>query len=189
MKARNTTSLTLVLGACLALPFAEAAPASTDPSAQHECVDISQFYSLIATQNSDWQTRKRDELTPPDTSCEHLQLGLLLSHPVVPFQNDAAALDELSIALLTLPYSAVDKRTLGMLIDHVEERQILRNMLGANHRKLRRKQAHIDRLRSQIDRLKNLETQLEEKARGTIDPTADLDASLPPSTPTNESAK
>lgn len=149
------------------------------------CVNLTAFYGQIAAESEDWQQSQLDSLSDPVDACEELKLGLLLSHPVVTFQNDAKALNALSHALLLLPDHAVDKATLSMLMDHIEERQTLRNMLGENARELKKsqrrltqRQRHIDTLRGQIEQLKNLEAQLEDKARAAIEPDTELEPTL-----------
>ncbi len=172
MTDARTTTLAIALLWLTSAP-ASAASLLKQPSAAISCVEISEFYGQISAESEAWQAQLRERLRDPQSPCARLKLGLLLSHPVARFQNDADALDQLSLALLSLADEAVDKRTLSMLIDHIEERQALRNMLGSNSRRLRRKQAHIDTLRGQIDQLKNLETELEDKAREAIAPAAD----------------
>lgn len=179
MTLRNTLLTALGFLALLNSPSTIAAKAATSDAS---CAQIAPFYSSISAESEQWQRSLLDSLSEPVDACEELKLGLLLSHPVVVFQNDAAALNALSHALILLPDHAVDKSTLSMLIDHIEERQTLRNMLGdrsfelaKSNRRLNQRQRHIDTLRGQIDQLKNLEAQLEDKARAAIEPDTELD--------------
>lgn len=162
-----------LLVAALLLPLAHGAAAlspAEGPARAPLCVDLSVFHSEVAAESDAWQRARLDALSRPQNACEELQLGLLLSHPVVSFQNDARALDALSHAALILDDDAVDKTALAMVIEHIEERQVLRNMLGKAQRQLRYRQRQINTLRGQINQLKNLETELEDKARAAILP-------------------
>ena len=164
---------------------------TTVSAAEHiySCVDVSALYSEISAESEEWQRARLDASSEPTSACEELKLGLLLSHPIVSFQNDSEALDALSHALLVLPDDAVNKAVLSMTIDHIEERQTLRNMLGKSQRQLRYRQQQINTLRGQINQLKNLEAQLEDKARAAIAPEPDetLDFTSEASEPTIES--
>jgi len=162
MKLIHTTRTVLAL--LLAMSISTVSAADTTPT----CVDVSELYSEISAESEVWQRARLDSLSEPTSACEELQLGLLLSHTKVSFQNDAKALDALSHALLLLPDDAVDKPVLSMMIEHIEERQTLRNMLGKSQRQLRYRQQQINTLRDQINQLKNLDAQFEEKSREAI---------------------
>ena len=176
MKLMQTYRATLALTLVTSCAMTTASAAEPTPS----CVDVSALYSEISAESDEWQRARLDALSEPTNACEELKLGLLLSHPIVSFQNDAKALDALSHALLALPDDAVDKAVLSMTIDHIEERQALRNMLGKSQRQLRYRQQQINTLRGQIDQLKNLEAQLEDKARAAIAPEPDETLDISP---------
>lgn len=169
MKLIQTYRATLALLVASSCAMTTASAAEPAPG----CVDVSALYSEISAESDEWQRARLDALSEPTSACEELKLGLLLSHPIVSFQNDSKALDSLSHSLLVLPDDAVDKAVLSMTIDHIEERQALRNMLGKSQRQLRYRQQQINTLRGQINQLKNLEAQLEDKARAAIAPESD----------------
>lgn len=167
MMFRNTTPL--LLGLLLLLNGSALAIEAQKPT--KECVQLSEFYSSISAESTEWRRSLLDALSNPADICEELKLGLLLSHPMVNFQNDSRALKSLKNALPLLPDSAVDRPVLSMLIGHINERQVLRNMLGKTDSQLKT-------LQGQIDQLKNLEAQLEDKARAVIETEAGVETEI-----------
>ena len=140
------------------------------------CVDITAYSQQISDADAEWRRLQSDALYGQRNGCETLRLGLLMSHPDVAFQHDAQALELLGEALLRLPVYATDKDELALLVEHIKERQALRNKLGGSLRRQRAQAQEIATLRSQINQLRSLEKSLDEKTQTQLEDDAPSDS-------------
>jgi|GEM_PF-3972279 len=173
----NRSNLRIKALSLLALLGAVAFPAQAESTNTQQCVNISAFYKVVGGLKEENQLALLRMLAKPKDACEELKLGLMLSSPKASYQHDARALNLMGTAKLTLPDDAVDHVLLAALIEHIDERQKLRNMLGKQDRASKRALTRIDKqaaeielLKRQIHQLKNLETELEDKAREALLP-------------------
>ena len=147
------------------------------------CGDPLVHYSGIAAQSN-------ERSSPVDAStfsikhfpevCLRLHEAIFLSMPGSDQQNDKAALSILQDLARTDMPSDNDQQFNNMLLQHVSQRQDLREQIAAKQKRLleveKRNTVLLDQLKtlqSQIDQLKNIEVEMDKKERSLTNPNSD----------------
>lgn len=109
--------------------------------------------------------------------CLKLRRATKLSFPGSDHQNDQKALVMLNELKQKSSLSGRDLRFAGLLLQHVSQRQKLRNLIGAQEKrqiKLNEQNVELknqlETLQSQLDQLKNIEIEIDKKERSVISP-------------------
>lgn len=112
--------------------------------------------------------------------CHKLQEAILLSMPGNDQQNDKAALVLLQDLARTDMPSDRDQQFNNMLLQHVSQRQELREQIDAQQKRLLEAEKNntvlrnqLNTLQSQIDQLKNIEVEMDKKERSLTKPNSD----------------
>ncbi len=112
-----------------------------------------------------------------DEDCSKLRKAIRLSIPGSEFQNDEQALVLLNEIKLNSTLVGRDLKFSLMLLQHVSQRQQLRNMLALQekHRiktveKNKILKSQLETLQLKLDQLKNIEIELDKKERSVISP-------------------
>lgn len=169
----------VLLTACAQLP-----PVPADSPPHETCGDVMEFYAAISrlsdTSRRDMLQTLRADLSQSSEACDHLRLALLLSRPGTTYQDDETAADLLDVFLHDPAQAQHPARGLALLlIDDINERHRLR-LLGHGLQlrlkqertatKILRRQSKA--LRSQLDQLKSIERDINEKERAVTSPPA-----------------
>ena len=145
-------------------PFATAP--SADPVTTTPCGDPLDYYNELSVQIGNKLSTTKTSTLPvkKDTeACFKLQEAIRLSMPGSKLQNDKKALVLLKDLKRTGVLSESDQRFNNMLLQHVSQRQDLRNMIGSQDERLKKTE-------TQLDQLKNIEVEIDKKERSVISP-------------------
>lgn len=111
------------------------------------------------------------------SACLRLQEAINLSMPGSKQQNDKKALVILKELKHSGELSKSDQRFNDMLLQHVSQRQDLRNMIATQDKRLKKTETQLDKTETQLDKtetqldqLKNIEVEIDKKERSVINP-------------------
>ena len=147
------------------------------------CGDPFVFYSELAAQTD--EAFSTSDMTPlsveNDTAvCPKLRKAIFLSLPGSKTQNDKEALEILQELERTGVLSGQDLLFIDMLLQHVYQRQDLRDKIAAQEVRLvdveQQKTELLNQLttlQSQLDQLKNIEVEIDKKERSLTNPSKD----------------
>lgn len=112
-----------------------------------------------------------------DEDCSKLRKAIRLSIPGSEFQNDEQALVLLNELKLDSTLVGRDLKFSLLLLQHVAQRQQLRNMLALQEKRRIKTdeqnkilKSQLKTLQSQLDQLKNIEIELDKKERSVVSP-------------------
>jgi hypothetical protein len=188
----------ILLTACAQLPVPTDLPPPLPPD--EACGDVVEFYVAISrlpdAAGADMLQALRTNALPNDEACGRLRLALLLSRPGTAHQDDETAVGLLTAFLRNPILAQHPARGLALLlVDDINERCRLRAQARALQRRLEQGQTtaqaqtlrleqeqtaaavlrrQLNALRSQLDQLKSIEQDINEKERagaGTNPPT------------------
>ena len=147
------------------------------------CGDPLDYYNELAAQSAKQHSTTKTSTLPvkKDTeACFRLQKAIWLSMPDSKQQNDKKALALLKELKHSGALSESDQRFNNMLLQHVSQRQDLRNMIGTQDKQLKKTETQLDQLKdideqlkkteTQIDQLKNIEVEIDKKERSVTSP-------------------
>ena len=135
-------------------------------SASTPCGNPLDYYNELSSQTDKELSPKeaRALSTGNDThACFKLQEAIRLSMPGSKQQNDIQALTLLKELKLSGTLSKTDQQFNDMLLQHVSQRQDLRNMIGTQDERLKKTE-------TQIDQLKDIEVEIDKKERSVASP-------------------
>ena len=136
-------------------------------SASTPCGNPLDYYSELTAQTDE----ELSSTAPPDTLpvgntthvCFKLQEAIRLSLPGSKQQNDIQALILLNALKTSEALSKSDQQFNNMLLQHVSQRQELRNMIGNQDELLKKTE-------TQIDQLQHIEVEIDKKERSVTSP-------------------
>ncbi len=140
--------------------------ADTYISASTPCGNPLDYYSKLSVQTANEQspTEPHALSNGNDThACFKLQEAIRLSMPGSKQQNDIQALILLKDLNLNGTLSRSNQQFNDMLLQHVSQRQELRNMIGSQDERLKKTE-------TQIDQLKDIEVEIDKKERSVTSP-------------------
>ena len=123
------------------------------------------YYELSAAEDKELPSTET-HIPPADNdihACFKLQEAIRLSMPGSKQQNDIQALTLLKDLKLSGALSKSDQQFNDMLLQHVSQRQDLRNMIGTQDERLKKTE-------TQIDQLKDIEVEIDKKERSVASP-------------------
>ena len=135
-------------------------------SASTPCGDPLDYYSELSSQTDKElsSTESHGLSADNDThACFKLQEAIRLSMPGSKQQNDIQALILLKDLKLSGALTKSDQLFNDMLLQHVSQRQDLRNMIGSQDERLKKTE-------TQIDQLKDIEVEIDKKERSVASP-------------------
>ena len=123
------------------------------------------FNKLSAQTDKQLATTEITTLTVKNDTeaCFKLQKAIWLSMPGSKQQDDKKALVILKELKLSGALSESDQRFHNMLLQHVSQRQGLRNMIGSQDEQLKKTE-------TQLDQLKDIEVEIDKKERSVTSP-------------------
>jgi hypothetical protein len=135
-------------------------------SASTPCGNPLDYYNELSVQTDKELSPTEAHALPAgdDThACFKLQEAIRLSMPGSKQQNDIQALILLNDLKLSGILSKSDQQFNDMLLQHVSQRQDLRNMIGSQDEQLKKTE-------TQIDQLKDIEVEIDKKERSVASP-------------------
>ena len=135
-------------------------------SASTPCGNPLDYYNELSSQTDKEPSSTETHALPTgnDThACFKLQEAIRLSMPGSKQQNDIQALTLLKDLKLSGALSKSDQQFNDMLLQHVSQRQDLRNMIGTQDERLKKTE-------TQIDQLKDIEVEIDKKERSVTSP-------------------
>ncbi|MCF6325565.1 MAG: hypothetical protein L3J89_14820 [Gammaproteobacteria bacterium] len=168
----------VLLTACAQLPL----PADSSPQAPLEssCGNVLEFYTAVSrlsdlSQEEVLQALRAD-VVENNEACSQLRLALMLRRPGMAYQDDEAALNLLAIILHDFIESQHPARSLALLlVEEIDERNRLRATGHALQQRLKQGRStaavlrrQLEALRSQLEQLKSIEQDINEKERASV---------------------
>jgi len=135
-------------------------------NASTPCGNPLDYYGELSTQTDKEPSSTETHGLPAgnDThACFKLQEAIRLSMPGSKQQNDIKALTLLNDLKLSGTLTKSDQQFNDMLLQHVSQRQELRNMIGSQDERLKKTE-------TQIDQLKDIEVEIDKKERSVTSP-------------------
>ena len=153
--------------------------AATDATPPN-CGDLLNYHSGLAAQTNEEKPEVNKTILsveqPPD-ACPKLRKAIFLSMPGHNHQNDEEALELLNDLKRTGMLSGSDLQFSTMLLQHVSQRQDLRESITAQEKRLVEVETQntvlrnrLTTLQSQLNQLKNIEVEIEKKERSLSSP-------------------
>jgi len=168
----------ILLTACAQLPL----PADSSPQVPQEssCGNVLEFYTAVS-HLSDLSQKEilqalRADVVENNEACSQLRLTLMLSRPSTTYQDDEAALSLLAVILHDFVASQHPARGLALLlVEEIDERNRLRATGRALQQRLKQGRSaaavlrhQLQALRLQLDQLKSIEQDINEKERAGV---------------------
>ena len=158
------------------MPNKVAATDATPPA----CGDLVNYHSGLAAQTKE-ETPAVDatilSLEHAEDACPKLRKAIFLSMPGHNHQNDKEALELLKDLKRTGMLSGSDLQFSNMLLQHVSQRQDLRESITAQQHRLLEVETQntvlrnrLTTLQSQLDQLKDIEVEIDKKERSLTSP-------------------
>ena len=135
-------------------------------SASTPCENPLDYYNELSAEEDKELSSAETHALPADNethACFNLQQAIRLSMPGSKQQNDIQALTLLKDLKLSGELSKSDQQFNDMLLQHVSQRQDLRNMIGSQDERLKKTE-------TQIDQLKDIEVEIDKKERSVTSP-------------------
>jgi hypothetical protein len=133
------------------------------------CGDPLAYYNVLSTQiDNQSSTTETSDLTVDSEmeACFKLYEAIRLSMPGSKQQDDKKALILLKDLNRNEALSNSDRQFSNMLLEHVSQRQNLRNMIGIQDEQLKKTE-------TQLDQLKNIEVEINKKERSVTSPVSE----------------
>jgi hypothetical protein len=147
------------------------------------CGDPITYYSGLAVQTNEEISTASTTTLPvkqPTDACPKLRKAIFLSMPGHNDQNDKEALELLEDLKRTGMLSDSDLRFSNMLLQHVSQRQDLREQTASQKKRLVEVETQntvlrnrLKTLQSQLDQLQNIEVEIDKKERSLAAPIND----------------
>ncbi|MCB1755733.1 MAG: hypothetical protein KDJ38_09435 [Gammaproteobacteria bacterium] len=159
-------------------------PPAPQPALVQTCGNPLQYQKLLAGMIEEERQQELDrldqELESSDSYCTVLHLAIMLSTPAGDVQNDSKSI-KLYEKVQTMEAVSVDDMDFTIVnLNHLRQRQDLRNRIGAydkelqaNKKQNKNLQQQITVLQSQIEQLKSLEVEIGKKEQSVIAPAAE----------------
>ena len=147
------------------------------------CADPLDYFNELSAQTNRQQATTETTPLPVknDTdACFKLQKAIWLSMPGSKQQNDKKAIVLLKDLKDSGVLSESDLQFNNMLLQHISQRQDLRNMIGTQDKQLKKTETQLDQLKNideqlkktetQLDQLKDIEVEIDKKERSVTSP-------------------
>lgn len=147
------------------------------------CDDPLDYYNELSTQTGKQLSTTENSSLPVKndmTACFKLRQAIRLSMPNSKQQNDKKAIALLKDLEDSGALSESDLQFNNMLLQHISQRQDLRNMIGTQDKQLKKTETQLDQLKNideqlkktetQLDQLKNIEVEIDKKERSVTSP-------------------
>jgi len=186
------TIAVLMLTACTQLHTVSSTSTLTGYSHSEACSEVVESYTAVSLLSAEAKNELLQTLSshqpPGDKPCDQLRLAVLLSKPGTNFRDDVEASRLLKIFLGNPNHAHAPDRSLAYLLtDIVDERQRLQAELHRLKktisqelvisqtlaRKLKQQHSATKVLQSQLDQLKSIERDINEKEQFAATPSAD----------------